>query len=330
MSPAARCKETRPCRRPSATKHLLQIPEARLRRSGLHKITHVRRVRKNKALPSTTVAASKVCYDFLSQTLPWLLLFLFLCRRSHSGFCSCQILTFRGVGTSMAFPAIRFEGNLRSGIVHYNCEQTKWLTFLACWTGSEQATFLGPDSPADVNVVAGRAHSICASQFQQNPACFPASQPSVYSTKFARRILFLVAAQTLSHESRMILVAPESSEKHQQSLWSLREFQVLECCGGALRGANFLCQLPDRQISRSHGCTGSSSFHTSDLRRCPSPGNEDHTLLENIGHSHCTLLFAFTKNVNLWCSNVLVSHDRVGVSAHNPGTVAGVTAHTFK
>ena len=58
----------------------------------------------------------------------------------------------------------------------------------------------------------------------------------------------------MSHESsRLILVAPESSASHQQSLWSLREFQTLEGCGGALRGANFLCQLSDRKIPQPLG-----------------------------------------------------------------------------
>ena len=47
----------------------------------------------NNALPTTTVAASKVCYDYLTQTLPWPPLLRILYRYSHSGCCSFQILT---------------------------------------------------------------------------------------------------------------------------------------------------------------------------------------------------------------------------------------------
>ena len=96
--------------------------------------------------------------------------------------------------------------------------------------------------------------------------------PECLQANFHGEFCFWLAEQGLSHESsRLILVAPESSALHQQSLWSLREFQTLEGCGGALRGANFLCQLSDRKIPQPLGFLTDLHFlHESLLAGWPS------------------------------------------------------------
>ena len=85
-------KQTLPCRRQRATIHLLQISEACLATIRLAQGCTCAWGAANKALPTTTVAASKVSYEYLTQTLPWPPLFRILYRYSHSGCCSFQIL----------------------------------------------------------------------------------------------------------------------------------------------------------------------------------------------------------------------------------------------
>ena len=85
--------------------------------------------------------------------------------------------------------------------------------------------------------------------------------PQCLQVNLHEEFCFWVAEQTLSHESsRLILVAPKSSEKHQKALWSLREFQTLEGCGGAPRGVNLLCQLSDRKIPQPPGFLTDAQF----------------------------------------------------------------------
>ena len=103
-------------------------------------------------------------------------------------------------------------------------------------------------------MVAGRTRSTAAPQFQTFSRCRATCQPQCLQANIHGEFCFWLAEQALSHQSsRLILVAPESSALHQQSLWSLREFQTSEGCGGAFRGATFLCQLSDRKIPQPFG-----------------------------------------------------------------------------